>query len=336
MKIETLYRDILKKAWNITFKHRVFWFLGLFAAPLIGIGEYKIIAHSFGSFSEDWLLVKWYPIVNTDIFQMETLRYLGNQLIIDPISVFILFTVLAVMALVIFFVVWLAVVAQGSLIDAVDQAGAKRIASPKLSQFIATGIERFWPMLGVQVFVKLIISLLLFILSLPILAIAIGSNAVSAGAFYYVAIIIFIPLTVILAFISKYAINYIIIEKEHLADAIQKSYRLFLDNWLVSLEMSIILLTISILAGLALAVFGSFLILPIGLLIYFLASIGILPLVKVVVILTFLALIILGIFFAAILSTFQYSSWVLLFKKLHASEGKVASKLTRLLSFKRK
>lgn len=333
MKTATLYRDILKKAFDVTFKNRIFWLLGLFAAPLIGIGEYRVISHGFGFVSEDWLITKWYPIVSTGVFQFETLRYLGRQFAVDPISVLILFIILAILLLFIFFIVWLAVVAQGALIDGIDQSSSKRLTGTKLPQFIATGINRFWPVIGIHLFVKILISIVLLLLSLPIIIIAIGGNSNAAGALYLIFVLILIPIAIIIAFTSKYAINYIVLEKNSFGEAIKKGWRLFADNWLISIEMAIILLFIALIFGIVITVIGSLVILPIGLFSYIVAQMGMSFLVKAIFVLGLLLLIILGIFVAAILSTFQYSCWVLLFNRLNSSKEKVMGKLARWFDF---
>ena len=44
MEERTLYRPILKEAWQITKNFKSLWFLGLFAAVLGGSGEFELLA----------------------------------------------------------------------------------------------------------------------------------------------------------------------------------------------------------------------------------------------------------------------------------------------------
>jgi hypothetical protein len=333
MKSKTLYRDILKKSFNITFKNKILWFFGLFAAPLIGIAEYKIITNSLGGLSGEWFFNKWYPIIRTGIFEPQILRKL---LMSGPSALFILFIILATFILFIFFLIWLAIVAQGSLIDAINKSNARTFNSPKLKSSISLGIKNFFPLFGVHFLVKFVLMLSFMLLSLPIIAIAFGGQNTMLEILYFIFSLIFIPIGIVIIFVSKYAINYIIIDKENFYNGIKKGYYLFLNNWLVSIEMSLILFFISIIAGFLVAAIISFLILPFGFLIYIFAQMGLIFILKLFLVLTLILLVILSLLVTSILSTFQYSNWVLLFNKLNSSTEKQHGKLARWFSFGRR
>lgn len=326
MKPKTFYRDILKKSFNITFKNKILWFFGLFAAPLIGLAEYKILANSLGGFSSGWFFNKWYPIIQTGIFDIATLKKI---LISNPIAVFILLIILSVTVLFILFLIWLSVVAQGSLIDAINKSNIKHLTSSQLNMSISSGVKNFIPLVGIHFLVKFLLTLSFMLLSLPIIAIAIGGKGLMLGLLYLIFSLLFIPMGIIIVFTSKYAINYIIIDKENFYDAIKKGYRLFLNNWLVSIEMSLILFFVSVITGLSVAMIISFLILPFALLIYMLAQIGLMFILKFSLVLALILLIIFSLVITSILSTFQYSSWVLLFNKLNNNTEKQHGKLAR-------
>ena len=59
------------------------------------------------------------------------------------------------------------------------------------------------------------------------------------------AFIIFLPIIIALAFIFKYAIAYRVIKGQKFAQAIRAGWDLFMANWLVSLEMALILFLVS-------------------------------------------------------------------------------------------
>lgn len=331
MKSKTLYRDILKKSFIITFKNKILWFFGLLAAPLIGIVEYKILAISFGELDDLWIFSEWNRILG--IFRLDIIRRL---LIINPTAVVILLMIFVLSIFFIFFLIWLAIVAQCSLIDAVSQSDPKSLTTSKIQGSIASGISNFLPVFGVHFFVKLAFTLSFFLISLPMIIIAIGGKGIELGILYFIFSLFLIPITMIIIFVSKYAINYIVIRKENFFDGIKKGYNLFVENWLVTIEMSIILFLISMFfVGFLVAVVVSFMILPFGFLIYIFAQIGLIFLLEFSLILAFIFLILLSLFLAAVLSTFQYSSWVLLFKRLDSSNEKEAGKLVRWFSFNR-
>ena len=68
--------------------------------------------------------------------------------------------------------------------------------------------------------------------------------------------LIFVPVVVIISFVAKYAICYVVIKGYSLKKALAKAWKLFLDNWIISLEMSLTLLLLSF--GVSLALFFAF------------------------------------------------------------------------------
>lgn len=331
MKSKTLYRDILKNSFNITFKNKILWFFGLFAAPLMGMAEYKIFTNGFGGVNGAGVFSEWYQIINTILTQFGNM---GKLLKTNPVAVLILLIILSAVVLFLFFLVWVAVVAQCTLIDGINQSNSKKLNGSKINTSISSGTKNFFPVLGIHFLVKIILAVTFLLLSLPIVAIMFGGNMVMSGTFYFILSLVVIPLVIIIMFSSKYAINYIIIEKKNFFEAIKDGYHLFLDNWLITIEMSLILFFISVLMGLFLALMGSFAVLPLALLIYILIQIKLIFLINFILILGFLFLVIATVFFVAIFSTFQYSNWVLLFNRLKGGEGKEAGKLARWFSFK--
>ncbi len=327
MKYKTLYRDILKNSFDITFKNKILWFFGLLAAPLMGMAEYELIINSAGGVNGVGIFSEWYQITNTIVSQF------GGVLLSNPIVVFILLIIFSIIALFAFFLIWIAIVAQCALIDSINQSNAKTLNGSKINTSINSGTKNFFPVLGVHFLVKIILTVSLFLLSLPIVAIVFGSDTILSGTFYFILSLIFIPIVVIIMFTAKYAINYIVIEKEDLFGGIKKGYRMFVENWLITIEMSIILFFISILMGLFIALLGSFLIMPLALLIYIFIQMKLIFLINFVLILGFLFLIISSLFAVAIFSTFQYSNWVMLFNRLKKGDEKEKGKLARWFSF---
>ena len=53
----TLYRDIIKEAWQITWRRRFLWFFGLFAVLLGNGGEYEILFQNFDAISDQQRLI---------------------------------------------------------------------------------------------------------------------------------------------------------------------------------------------------------------------------------------------------------------------------------------
>lgn len=330
MNPKTLYRDILKNSFNITFQNKILWFLGLFAAPLVGMAEYKIAVNIFNGINNELMFGEWTQIVGIFISQFKDMIKI---FINDPISGLIILLIFFAIILLIFFLIWISVVAQCALIDGINQSNQKTITDSKLNLLISSAVKNFFPVFVIHFFVKLILTLSFLLLSLPLLAILIGNNNILPNILYVIFSLILIPITMIIMFSSKYAINYIIIEKERFFDSIKKGRGLFFKNWLISIEMSLILFFISIFTGIFIFVIGSFIAFPLMLLIYILVQTQLIFLVKFILIFGLVLLIILSLLFAAIFATFQYSSWVLLFNRLNKSDKKVSSRLVRWFNF---
>lgn len=335
MKLKTFYRDILKKAWKLTLKNKPLCFLGFFAAPLLA-GFYNVLVYTLDLFSPEDALGSWQPIVDSGIFSWSTLDYLSQQLVDDPLNILPLLLILALIIILVVFIVWLIIVAQGSLIEGIDQLDNKPSTTYKLNKFISEGVTKFWPLLGINFLVNIITYIIFFLLSVTLISFRLGSQVVNhdlTAINYIIFSVLLIILVCSINFIGKYAVNYLIIEKETLSVAFRRAYYLFINNWLVSLEMSVVMFFVAVFATLLVSVISFFILVPLLLLIGIVGQFGIVPLASALLLLGFLIVIVLAIITSAMVATFQYIGWVLLFKQLHKEEG-VASKLVRLFSFK--
>ena len=125
----------------------------------------------------------------------------------------------------------------------------------------------------------------------------------------------------------KYSICYIVLQGRNFIDSIEDSWRLFINNWIISLEMGLILFAIQFLVTVALFI----IILVLGIPFLFLALLfgGLAMPISWIMILTYIITsIMLVIFTGSIFTTFQISSWTGLFLELTKKQG-VISKLAR-------
>jgi hypothetical protein len=328
MTTNSLYRDILKKAWATTFNNRIFWFFGLFSAPLL-CGVYEVLKYT-QLFSEENVLLKWGNVLNTGALSLFTIKELSSS----PLALFIYFSIMAILGLIFLFLIWISVVSQGSLIDAIDESKTKEIANPQLSKFIAKGIENFWPVFKINATVIIFSHILLLLASISALAIYLSASSkqVAPNFIYLLFVILFIPLTLIFSFIGKYATNFVVIKKEHFWSALKNSYNLFKENWLITLEMGFLLLFISFAFLIMFSSLGFFIFIPFWLISYILASLGAVIVLKAIILIGILTALLLTVFATAILSTFQYACWTLLFKQLISKEKSIA-KLHRVFKY---
>jgi hypothetical protein len=324
------YRLIIKQALEIAWRHRYLWIFGLFASIVAASGsfEYQLLTGSF----QTSILDNSYYYLNVLLSSLEALGLfiLG---FIDLFSYNILtiintLTVLIIVTALIGSFLWLSISSQGALVEASKRiiTSKKKISNLNLRQLLTIGHQNFWPVLGLNVLIKLAIIVILSIISIPLLILA-AKYSTYLTLIYTLAFIIFVPLAIACSLMIKYAIAYKVIDDEDFFSALKKSWHMFRKNWLVSLEMGIILFLISFLVGFILIIALSVVVLP-----YFIFAIdyGIAWLIILIAIVTLFLVLAVGSF----LTTFQIGAWTNIFLELKAGNGQ--AKLERIFRKKSK
>lgn len=322
------HRLTLKQAWGITRKYKYLWLFGLFATITAAGGswEYTLIAQSIGQN----LIDSTYLQISKSIAVMEVLNNffygLGSMFSAGFWNGLNAITILLFSATIIVVLVWLGVSSQGALVNALKNIinGKKKAEDIRYRENITVGHENFWPVLGLNIMIKLLVCFAFLLIALPLLLMSLKDSSL-LGFVYVILFVLLIPLATGLSLAVKYAIAYQIFEKKGFVSSLEKGFRLFLKNWLVSLEMAVLLFMISFLASLVLVIIGGLFLLPIFI---FGLMTGVLWFSFFVV---FIAILIV-IFFGALLSTFQISTWTSMFVSL--KEEKVLAKLERLFGRK--
>ena len=318
-----IYRSILKNAWQILWKAKYLWFFGFFAALITNSGEVNLTVDNFSSLSEQSSFLSDLKVFYSEGAVGSVWNNIEN--LFSNFTWMSLILVLVFLALMIL-VLWIAVVAQGGLIS-----GSYKEYRKQPSNFMtafSVGKQNFWKILGVNVIGRVIIYGILFILGLPLGLIYLRQTSSSAQALYIIiAFIILIPLAIIISFLMKYAAIAVINKKENIKSAIKTAWQMFIKNWIISIEVAILMFLISLVAAIAMIILTIVLIVPLSLMFYVFSVLqvgGILFVSVVISILIFVALVFLV---AAALSTYQMTCWVLLFDKLDGNQ--VYSKLAR-------
>lgn len=321
-----LYTDVLKKGWQVSTKHPWLWFFGLFALLLNGNGgEYNFYLRQVN-----------YLVGRNSVFSPSFWQGKEWQSIIDKLENFwaaspaitIILSVVLVLALVI--VVYFVIISQAALIKAAHQSETSK---PDFKKTFSAVNKNFWAVFAVNLLAKLSIFLVLILLAVPFLNLILDTNNEYYNSLYFVVgLLILVPLVLIVSFVTKYAVNYIVIEQQKIGVAIKKAFVLFYNNWLVSLEMALIIFILSIALGVFLLLASAILLAP------FLASsvatvhdgslAGVFTIMFIGVIIAIIALAV-G---AAIFSSWQWTSWTFLFKEL--TKGPKQGKLIRVFQKK--
>lgn len=315
----TTYRPILREALSIAWRHKFLWFFGLFAAILGNGGELDIlfsISDSISGNSAGLLQLR-------EMFETGEGSWANVQKVIQQ-NVGIAIVAALVILLLLAFVAWLVLTSQGALIHA-----AAMISKKKTGNFEASaraGQSFLKPMFALNVLYKgivygLLVGFVLIFLSamtadtLPILPVVI-------------AFLILVPLNIILGFVVRYAMCFVVLEGKSVSEGIRDGWKLFTANWLVSLEMAILLLLLNVLVGFAILFGVGIIAVPYLVLFFVFSMVGYAPLTNIILSLALITLLAFSFSFAAMFSAFQWTSWTLLFRKL--VDGKAESKLHRI------
>lgn len=322
----SLYRKILKQALKLTWENKYLWFFGLFAAFLGNGGDYQILAGLLGT--EAARNLNFGDLIATNVFSGQSIEALKRLMLEAPLSFAVtLFIGLAVLALVVF-VVWLVIVSQSALVN--NSAGLIAGKKTSFEEGVVVGGKNFWPVFALNIAAKILIALCLYLITLPVVLSYGRINPVLANLFYLIFFLILVPLALAISFIIKYAIAFKVIKGKNIGEAIQRGWELFVDNWLVSIEMAVALFLINFLFGLAVILLVLILAVPflfLGLVLYYLTSFIGFWLVISLALLLFLAIVIVS---GSILATFQVSAWTGLFVELTGKGG--VSKIVRVAS----
>ncbi|MDD5291059.1 MAG: hypothetical protein PHZ04_02985 [Patescibacteria group bacterium] len=331
----SLYRNILKQALSITWRHKYLWFFGLFATLIGGGGEYQVLVRGIGGDTTQNLFPNFSRLAETGIFSRTGLANMGGLLKTDPVTAIILILVSLVILALFIFLIWLMIVSQTALVNnSAEIIGNKKELPSGVRRGVAAGVKYFWPVLGLNIIIKIIICLAFFLISLPVVFWAARMSPAITASLYIILFILLIPLAIVLSFIVKYAICYVVIKGSRFADAIKEGWQLFTKNWLISIEMAFILFFISFLVGLAIILAVLILIVPflfLALILYKAISFIGFWLIIIVGLVVLLAIVVGG---GAALTTFQITSWTGLFTELVSRGG--VSKIERIVEGWRK
>ncbi len=142
-----------------------------------------------------------------------------------------------------------------------------------------------------------------------------------------IAGIVFIPLVIVVSFLVRLAALSIVLEQTHLGQAMQRAWKLFAEHWLVILEMSIVsfiavgVARVIVLLGFTINVLLDFVGLSLET-----ADVALIRLENTLYVGQWVYLL-LSLFTGAVLTTWQWSAWTLLFQTLR--DSKPASTLVR-------
>jgi len=313
----SIYRQILQKAWQITKKLPYLWPLGVLAALLGNGGEYQLLIQQTESVAnQPEILNQW----------RESLQSILPNVNLATGKVFVLFftAVITIAIMLIFF--WLIISSLGGLIK--GAALAQNNEKSTFKKLLLLGSKKFWSLLGLNLIAKVIVyGFLIFILA-PLMIATFSQQKTSINLLIIALnFLIFIPLCIIVSLATKYAAAFVMLGGQKMWESFKNGWRLFNANWLISLEMALLLFVINIFVGF-LYIFASILIFSPFFFFGIMNTIKAPELFNILIYTSITILLIFSAFVGAWLATFQISSWTLLYLRL-TEGGKAYSKIVR-------
>ena len=311
MQEATLYRHILKDALSITWKNKILWLLGFLAVFWGDVGAYRSFNHALDNVGPH--LPEKVAEAGSWSFPFEALSFGGFASL--------MLVTLVIMMLSAGFIM-LVTAGRGGLLYAIVKTQDKE--KVKVRAMLSRGVQAFWPLLGIGIISRLDIPLYMFLLA----PLATGdAHPVKIVLFVSVFIILTIA-SLMLSLLGVYASLLVMLEGLPLMRAIRGALKIFAKNWLVSLELALILYFITVVVGLA--VLLSFFVMSIpflfvGILLTLMKIQGAMWFVLIPAMVVYIAVLLL---FGSAFVTFQYSAWTLLFLRLKTETA--VSKVVRL------
>lgn len=291
------YWEVLKKAFQITFRHKFLWVFGLFLG--VSSGGANFGSSGIGDFSG----------TNTSSTKIQSDT---QSIFTDYLWIFILAGLIVLLIMIVIAV--LSFISQGAIIG-----GVNKIATNKQTGFkdsFKIGAHHFWRILGISILLGLAALVLLLFLGVPTILLFVFKLWLPAILLLILALLIFFPVAIILGIISTYAFRYTVIKETRVVESIKSGWHMFRYNLGPSLLIALIIFLVSMVAGIVLLLAFLIVGIPLGLLgLIFYAAF---KLTGVIIILV-LAAVILGIIvllYGAILNTFSSTAWTLFFREL--------------------
>lgn len=318
--MEPFYRTILKRSWQITKKYKFLWGLG-FLATFVGasvdlaffldytdkISNQLVIWQNFQNYllSSDWA---------NFFYQFSYAPLL--------VKLFVL-TLLVITVALLFLIFIIAISAKAGLVNGINEIEERGSGSFKTNFQIGTKFT--WPVLKLIILEKIIIFLIITLLFAPLMVILIVKNFQIVYWINIIAFLIFLPLLIIINFVINYAIAYIVLQGKKMWAAIKSGWQLFINNWLISLEMAFILLIFNLVVGIIFII--AVLLISSPLVIMIILALNT-PWFYFFFILVLFIIFLVSVIITIFLNVYQTTAWILLFLKLN--QTKLYSKLERL------
>jgi hypothetical protein len=233
--MEPFYRKIFSQSWQIIKQNFHLLFFGLFAS-LLGFNEIKMAFNFQGAnpdFLGSWVITWWNSIQK--LASQNQIDWSMADSYITLIGLFIIYAIILI----------LSVSSQGALIHSASKY--LKSSKGKVNNSLAVALEKFWPLLGINLINTLIgYFFIVFVISPMISLIVVNSGLTFYFLLSLIVFFLLIPLMVMISFATRFGMAYIVIYNQSLWKAFNNGWELFRANWMITVESAITILLFSI------------------------------------------------------------------------------------------
>jgi hypothetical protein len=244
------YGRLISRAFQITFRHRFLWWLGILAGLTEMGGGFNF--PNPGDFGKDWPKPSHhYEQFSQSLQQLHvSLSSFFPPEFSNPInyfgrSMFLLIVLIAGLALVIGLgILVVSTMARGGLIASV--AGIERQEPVSFKQGFRAGYHAFWRIIGASLLVGLAVLGVLALLALPAIILAITKHYIGAVILGILGFLIFLPIAIYFGNLVMYALRIILIENGGVQASLSGAHQIIKRNlgpvllvWLLALAFGI-------------------------------------------------------------------------------------------------
>ena len=289
------YLELFKKAWKITWSNKYLWWFGLFL--VLGGGFNFDFPKNFSGGEK------------VDKLSDSIANFLSSH------EDFVLAVIFILLFLWLAFVA-LGIISRAGLLKTLDKIEKNKEGNFKIG--FGEGKKYFRKLFGTGLVLGFSVFVLAFVLSVPVFLLFFMKLIIPGIIAAVLAVVIFIPLMILVCFLGKYTVFYIVLSDLGIRSSLENGYQLFRKNIFSSIIMALFFIPINIVlffAAVIILIIVGIIFLIIGLALYaILSNVG----VVVAVILGLLILLVSFICMGSVYQVFCQTAWFLFFKEIAA------------------
>lgn len=308
------YKNLIKRSWALTRNNKWLWFFGLFSAVLVGAaGEYNLLWSSIEKVSDK---AGVFYGLNNSFFTEGYLTEIFNRFAnVQDLIGWTFWPMLVAFVALLVYIIWLILVSEPAIIYAANKLDTGK--KVEFAESLSNGRKFIWPSLILNFIGRVLVWLVLLGAEVLLAYIFIQTGNFSWLAVYLIiSFVILLPAAVIISFVVKYALAFVVLKGEKTWPAFIKGWKLFFNNLLVSLELALIVFIIYFIIGLITVLIIMLLSIPFFILMFFGAAFSSPFLFWLVLVIDAIAFFTIVILIGSVMANWQLSSWVLLFDHL--------------------